>query len=84
MRGAPARAIQDLAGHQDLSTTQRYMLLMRLFVLCEDPRVEVYRAYAVNRQDGRVELLRENRVACLSHLLIQRPPIGTRIKSELR
>ena len=25
MRGAPARAIQELAGHQDLSTTQRYM-----------------------------------------------------------
>jgi site-specific recombinase XerD len=27
MRGAPARAIQDLAGHQDLLTTQRYMHL---------------------------------------------------------
>jgi site-specific recombinase XerD len=25
MRGAPARAIQAAAGHQDLSTTQRYM-----------------------------------------------------------
>jgi len=25
MRGAPARAIQELAGHQDLGTTQRYM-----------------------------------------------------------
>lgn len=25
--GAPARAIQELAGHQDLSTTQRYMHL---------------------------------------------------------
>jgi integrase len=27
MRGAPARAIQKLAGHQDLITTQRYMHL---------------------------------------------------------
>lgn len=27
MRGAPVRAIQELAGHQDLATTQRYMHL---------------------------------------------------------
>jgi integrase len=27
MRGAPARAIQELAGHKDLSTSQRYMHL---------------------------------------------------------
>ena len=27
MRGAPARAIQELAGHKDLSTTQRDMHL---------------------------------------------------------
>jgi len=27
MRGAPARAIQELAGHQDLTSTQRYMHL---------------------------------------------------------
>ena len=27
MRGAPAKAILELAGHRDLSTTQRYMHL---------------------------------------------------------
>jgi site-specific recombinase XerD len=27
MQGAPARAIQELAGHRDLATTQRYMHL---------------------------------------------------------
>jgi len=27
MKGAPARAIQEFAGHQDLTTTQRYMHL---------------------------------------------------------
>jgi site-specific recombinase XerD len=27
MRGAPARAIQELAGHKDLVTTERYMHL---------------------------------------------------------
>jgi site-specific recombinase XerD len=27
MKGAPARAIQEVAGHRDLTTTQRYMHL---------------------------------------------------------
>ena len=27
MKGAPARAIQELAGHRDLTTTQKYMHL---------------------------------------------------------
>jgi site-specific recombinase XerD len=32
MRGAPARTIQELAGHRDLSTTQRYMHLSPLAI----------------------------------------------------
>jgi integrase len=32
MRGAPARAIQELAGHRDLSTTRRYMHLSPLAI----------------------------------------------------
>jgi site-specific recombinase XerD len=32
MRGAPARAIQELAGHRDLATTQRYMHLSPLAI----------------------------------------------------
>ena len=36
MRGAPARAIQELAGHQDLSTTQRYMHLSPAAARCGD------------------------------------------------
>ncbi|TDI43292.1 MAG: hypothetical protein E2P02_11670 [Acidobacteria bacterium] len=27
MRGAPTRAIQELVGHKDITTTQRYMHL---------------------------------------------------------
>jgi site-specific recombinase XerD len=42
MRGAPARAIEELAGHKDLATTQRYMhlspaLLDRAIELLEMP-----------------------------------------------
>ena len=43
MRGAPARAIQEVAGHKDLTTTQRYMHLSPTAVedavrLLEQPR----------------------------------------------
>jgi integrase len=46
MRGAPARAIQELAGHQDLATTQRYMHLSPAAVegairLLDSPRIPV-------------------------------------------
>lgn len=46
MRGAPARAIQEAAGHQELGTTQRYMHLSPAALedairLLELPRVQV-------------------------------------------
>ena len=48
MRGAPARAIQELAGHADLAMTQRYMHLSPAALdaairLLDEPRRDVWR-----------------------------------------
>ena len=57
MRGAPARAIQELAGHMDLSTTQRYMHLSPAAVeaairLLESPNVVPGRGDIVETGEG--------------------------------
>jgi site-specific recombinase XerD len=41
MRGAPAKAIQELAGHADLSTTLAYMHLLTRRSCCSNPITEV-------------------------------------------
>jgi integrase len=56
MRGAPGRAIQDLAGHQDLITTQRYMHLTPAVLdaairLLESPGVSLDRGDIVETAD---------------------------------
>lgn len=56
MKGAPARAIQELAGHQDLSTTQRYMHLSPAAIegairLLDQPRPAWGRGEIVETED---------------------------------
>ena len=61
MRGAPARAIQELAGHQDLATTQRYMHLspaaldaaIRLLETGSEFRGEIMEAAGKSATEGR-------------------------------
>jgi len=63
MRGAPARAIQELAGHQDLATTQRYMHLSPAAIegairLLDQPAGPVARGDMLETESNRGEILR--------------------------
>lgn len=51
MRGAPARAIQELAGRQDLKTTQRYMHLTPAAV---EAAIRLLDGSGAGRQSGRM------------------------------
>ena len=57
MRGAPGKAIQELAGHQELSMTQRYMHLSPVALesairLLEQPLAGVERGKMVETDEA--------------------------------
>jgi integrase len=73
MREAPARAIQELAGHQDLGTTQRYMHLSPAAL---DAAIRLLEAGHRHEPRGRGEIVRrrDDDPAAGGDRLFPRPP----------
>jgi integrase len=58
--GAPARAIQELAGHQDLTTTQRYMHLSPAAL---EQAIQLLDRHSSAQKFGDVEETRDRQIA---------------------
>jgi len=65
MRGAPARVIQQLAGHQDLATTQRYMNLSSAAV---DNAIRLLESSGMPRSFGDISGGSESRIRLSPHI----------------
>ncbi|HEV3063318.1 MAG TPA: hypothetical protein VGY48_34050, partial [Vicinamibacterales bacterium] len=61
MRGAPGRAIQELAGHSDLTTTQRYMHLSPAAVEGAIRLLDGQRPVATSVAQGSTEIANSSR-----------------------